>query len=491
MLSISRPNIQEFYRVLQKAGLLKNPRTRAPGSVRFSADRDGLTLLSQDHRLTVSLRISHSCEPCILGIPVACLADCSQRSEGDVSIAPRDNGAIVSWTDRSVPVEREYDLIDSDHFVDVPTSPEVWSDNPASLLDALRDAMRITDPGSTRYALSCVQLDGKDGEIASTDSHQALVQKGFTFPWNEKLLISTSKIFEATVLPRDAAVRVGKTEKHVHFAVGPWRIAFDIQTEGRFPDVRRIIPDDAAVSSKLQLHTADAQFLAQRIDQLPMSDDPEQPVTVDLNGSVAIRSRRSKDAVATELVLGRSQRLGNEVRFATDRRYLKRAIDLGFSEVGVTSKDGPAICRDAHREFLWAILSSDATVPPSDQIIQINSIAEPAPQNQPDQPVILATSSENSDSSQRRSRSQSQPIRHLKTSKRTSSRKATMSKNPDSASTPTEAELITQLLELRTKLRTIESSIVTIARHLRSRRKQQQQMKATLASLKQLQTLDV
>jgi hypothetical protein len=56
---------------------------------------------------------------------------------------------------------------------------------------------------------------------------------------------------------------------------------------------------------------------------------------------------------------------------------------------------------------------------------------------------------------------------------------------------PTEAELITQLLELRTQLRMIEQSVVTIARHLRARRKQQQLMKSTLASLKQLQTLGV
>lgn len=46
MLSISRPNIQKFHRVLQKAGLLKNPRTRAAGSVRFAADHDGLSVLS-------------------------------------------------------------------------------------------------------------------------------------------------------------------------------------------------------------------------------------------------------------------------------------------------------------------------------------------------------------------------------------------------------------------------------------------------------------
>lgn len=60
-----------------------------------------------------------------------------------------------------------------------------------------------------------------------------------------------------------------------------------------------------------------------------------------------------------------------------------------------------------------------------------------------------------------------------------------------SNSLPSDSELIAQLLNLRTQLRTIERAVVTVARHLRARRKQQQLVKSTLASLKQLQTLGV
>ena len=60
---------------------------------------------------------------------------------------------------------------------------------------------------------------------------------------------------------------------------------------------------------------------------------------------------------------------------------------------------------------------------------------------------------------------------------------------PPKETLPTEGELIAQLLELRLQLRSAEQALVAIARQLRARRKQQQLMKSTLASLKQLQTL--
>ena len=56
---------------------------------------------------------------------------------------------------------------------------------------------------------------------------------------------------------------------------------------------------------------------------------------------------------------------------------------------------------------------------------------------------------------------------------------------------PSNGDLIAQLLDLRKQVRAFEQAIVTVARQLRARRKQQQLMKTTLASLKQLQTLDV
>jgi tetratricopeptide (TPR) repeat protein len=54
---------------------------------------------------------------------------------------------------------------------------------------ALADASQITDPESSRYALGCIQLQGTSGKMAATDGRQILLQSGFTFPWQEDLLL--------------------------------------------------------------------------------------------------------------------------------------------------------------------------------------------------------------------------------------------------------------------------------------------------------------
>lgn len=488
MLTVSRSVIRQFHKILRPAGIVKRSRANILTGIRLIADPDGLTLSAVDNQFSVSLHHSGSYESETFVVPVPCLTDCCERIEGDVTFRQVNDRVITAWTDRDLPIEKEYDAINLDKPPSIPPVPDHWSENPSKLFDALRNAMRTTDSTSGRYVLDCVQLDGASGQITGTDTRQLLVQRGFIFPWTDNVLIPASRIFEPAVLPAEELVQVGRTATHVHFRIGPWQIAFAIRTDGRFPDVQRVLSDAPTLETTLSLETCDAQFLVQHLEQLPVDDEIHRPVTVDLNGSVAVRARQSPDSVPTELVLSRSQRIGNEARFATDRNYLGRAVDLGFSEIGITPKKDKAICRDEQREFVWALLE-DAAVPPSDQTRRVASCSE-GHTNGHAVPVVSGTSLANTSiTAERRSRPKSRPRPATQVSNVLSPRKQSMSRNPDAI--PTEADLINQLLDLRTQLRTIEQSIVTIARHLRGRQKQRQLMKATLASLRQLQTLNV
>lgn len=438
-----------------------------------------------DFQLSVAWTVPLVHHPQTLIAPIAWLADCSQRVEGEVTIGEQNGRLIAQWTDRGMPVERDYDPIAADEVPPVPAPPSQWSENSPELLTAVRAAMATTDPDSQRYALGCIQLSGVAGRIAATDSRQALVQTGFTFPWTDDVLIPARKVFEALRLPQDAAVRIGRTEHQVFFAIGSWTIAIAVETDQRFPDVQRIIPAPSAVRTRLQLDPEDARFVAERIDQLPRTDDLHQTVTVDLNGSIAVRSRRSHDATATELVLRRSHRDGEEVRLTTDRRPLRRAIELGFTEIGFTSDEGPAVCRDATREFVWALLASGDAVPASENVHQVDSLTAPS---RPSRIARHLASADVGRTTVGPAQRATKPITHAAT-RRAPHRNSPMPK--PSGTHPSNGDLIAQLLDLRKQVRAIEQAVVAVAQQLRARRKQQQLMKTTLASLKQLQTLDV
>ena len=55
---------------------------------------------------------------------------------------------------------------------------------------------------------------------------------------------------------------------------------------------------------------------------------------MDLNGKVAIRARGAEQSQITELVLNRSGYSGPPIRINTNRRFLGRALELGFGEIG-------------------------------------------------------------------------------------------------------------------------------------------------------------
>jgi hypothetical protein len=112
------------------------------------------------------------------------------------------------------------------------------------------------------------------------------------------------------------------------------------------------------------------------LKRLPGDDDFNQPVTIDVNGQVAIRAKSDTQTQLTELLLSNSQATGEALRFNTNRRFLGRAMKLGFREVLLYGTEQPAVCRDATRVFVWAVLGQEGALKPDDNFIRIESPAD-------------------------------------------------------------------------------------------------------------------
>jgi hypothetical protein len=103
-------------------------------------------------------------------VPGELLVDCEGRSDEIVSIERQEDGDLLAtWRDKGVPVLMRYTPPNAATLDEFPTSPQTMTDNPASLLAALRDACQIADPTSTRFALDYIELCGDSGTIAATD----------------------------------------------------------------------------------------------------------------------------------------------------------------------------------------------------------------------------------------------------------------------------------------------------------------------------------
>jgi hypothetical protein len=314
-----------------------------------------------------------------VALPLDALADIEGKDEAPVILeAAAPDRTAARWADRGVPQRREYTVTPADTLAPFPDPPATWSEALPALLGALAEASATAADDSPRYGLSCLRLGGSGGEVAATDGRQLLIHGGFDFPWEGDRLVRRSPAFAANALPRDRALHVGATGTHVVLRAGPWSLFLEIQAGVRFLRVEEAVPASGSAAARLRLDPGDATFLAAALGRLPGAEQVNAPVTVELNGRVAVRARGGSGGPATELELSRSDYTGAAARVATDRRLLDRAVALGFTMVEVSGPAAPLVGRDGPRTYAWQPLAETAVVEPSGDVERITSAAADA-----------------------------------------------------------------------------------------------------------------
>ncbi len=371
MITITRRLAGQLRVVFRKA--LNMTRSTGP-ALHFATSPGGIRVRARFADAAVEYHVPGKLPLDEMWVPFELLSDVEARRDEPVQIEMLgDRRVLAGWRDGNVPQMVQYDPVTPPDTDDFPETPETLIANPPGLLQALHDAMLTTDPDAARYATDHIQVRGKSGTLAATDGRQMLLQDGFEFPWEDDVLIPRAKVFGSDELPQDKPVAVGKTDDWVAVRVGPWTIWLKIEKKKRFPVVDQHVPRAKDAASGCRLSAADAEFLTQNLPKLPCDEEYNFPVTLDLNGRVAVRAKAADQPRPTELVLSGSQASGEPMRINTNRRFLARAVKLGFSDVHLYTPKVPVMCRDDHRRYVWALLNAESAIAPADDVIRITS----------------------------------------------------------------------------------------------------------------------
>jgi hypothetical protein len=342
----------------------------------------------------------------------------------------------------------------------------------------LAEATNTTDADSIRYATNCVQLRGKAGKIVATDSRQLLVQSGFSFPWDDDLLVPRSSLFTYRQLPIDVPLCIGRSDNWLTLQTGPWTFHLAIDKERRFPRTEDLIRRPETAVTRLTIAPADAEFLADAIERLPCDDDGlNQAVTVDLNGQVIVRARANDSKVPTELVLTRSSASGEDMRLAIGRTYLARAIQLGFRELCLYGPEVPLQACGENRAYVWAPLGVHGVIQPNNKTVRIDSAASQS------QPRTVQTTTPTT-------RSVITMVKSTKPQSEAANETANGNGNGNGHSQPDAAgpaDLIEQAEALRTTLRTALGQVSELVSALKQQKKNTRSVQSALATLRQLE----
>ena len=327
--------------------------------------------------ICVEYHHSASSKKAALTLPLEALADCEGAGSSMVQFEPLENKSIaVRWERAGTPHQREYSQRESisDSF---PAWPKRASANDSSLLEAMEQATQTAGDSSPRLALNSIQLRGTQGDIAATDGRQLLVQGGFRFPWKDAVLVPRSPIFAAKELNTKEAVHVAQSEAHVLFRTGNWTIALRIDTAARFPNIESVIPKQDPRATQWSIGEEEANSLAGHLPYLPAADEQFSPITVDLAKPVAVRACKEGEKSSTEVALPESRVTGKATRIAIDRRYLQRALKLGFRSFQISDPTKPILCQEAQRLYVWVPLDPKGALAPQPQGLRVGL---PSPQ---------------------------------------------------------------------------------------------------------------
>lgn len=299
----------------------------------------------------------------LLVLPATVLAEVEGGTDEAVDLDRESKlRGVVKWHGGAKPRTLPVELILPGKQHELPTPPAMSAVR-TQFLTALHECGRTAAKESGRFALSKVQVQGKNGRVVGTDGKVALLWKGFTFGFGDDVLVPALSVFGSKPLARIEDVKLGRTATHLVVGIGPWSVWLPTDTAAKYPDVAGVVPRHAPTT--VCIDPSDAAALLPVLPGLPGAEHELRPVTLDTDWGVRIRGRcesGEKSGETRDVALDRSTTFGPAARVVLDRRVLARAFVLGCHTARLTP-DKPAVLEGNNCTLVAAPLDPALIVP--------------------------------------------------------------------------------------------------------------------------------
>ena len=377
-----RINSQTLFRIVNQLRLIFALSKQSMTPVTIASSGSFTTIAMQNATCSVKCELEIPNVPHQASLPVATLMNI--RSSGRHEFAVRQHGldARVSyWNGAETTVENWKATIPGSQ----PTAAECWLENPPQLGKVLYDYAQLTDDQSKRYALSCLQLRGRDGQVAVTDGRIAIVYDGFALPV-EEALIPTEHLRGMKFLRECTTLEIGSSSKWIHLKVVTgsqrWWVDLKINCDGRFPTVDQCFPRTRTANTEVTISESDAQFILRELPKA-LEGDRLQPVTLIAEGtqrkntiSIRFRPKQTRFQIGsqfTELQLTTSSFDMLPRQAAINGQNLLTALQLGFRKIHFSSYPAPASCEQGNQRLVFTVFPVDFVITQSTNCLVLSS----------------------------------------------------------------------------------------------------------------------
>ena len=162
MIEIPRSLLRQFRAVIRRSGSPLDPQREVP-AVRCRTGSAGLALEAVRTEVAIRYQAEGSRPEMAVTFPASLLAQIEGRKDDPVTLERlSDSAGRARWHDDGVPRVADFELKSPDSVPAFPDVPRRFTPMPPEFGPALAEVIRTTARESVRYALTRVQIRGKE-----------------------------------------------------------------------------------------------------------------------------------------------------------------------------------------------------------------------------------------------------------------------------------------------------------------------------------------
>jgi len=485
------------------AGLNKvlNPKSPLPilGGVRFTPEPDGqvsLLVTDLDSFAVCRLPVTGDADfpPCI--VPYAKLNLMAKGARETFALVRDDAGDMkIRYLVGGHPIEQPIPTFGLEEFPPLPAFDASAAPVPEEFKETLRHALDCSGEDPTRCVLHGAFLDTqeKGHYVVATNGRHLFAANTFQFQLPAPVIVPERRFLHWTGLAEDGpwqlAVQLGKEKapEWVRLQSEHWTFTTKA-VAGPYPNWRCVVPA-AEGTTLVRLGAEAVALLLQAVPQLPVNNDYNQPVTLDLRGDRLVLRAQPKDGAAVAIMVPDVRIIGPGVVIMLNRTYLCKALRFGLTELGVFDELSPMVFSAPGRKMIVMPLNprEPGAVTPA-----------PTPANQSPPPPEAAAAAPPSATQSQSTTVESKPMvtqANTTTPTAPASERGSLKPKPEDAANGTALKAaIKQIEALRGRLRDLAAELTQAVdlikaaeREKKASEKEVESVRATLRSLQRVQ----
>ncbi len=287
--------------------------------------------------------------------------------------------------------------------------PEINLDD--TFKQALREALECSSVDSSRYVLNGVCIDVTTDKnahyIVGTDGKHLFAANSFRFSLPESLIVPSRRLitwpgfvndgpWKLSMLPK-IQDKKQETEEPAWFTITSEHWSYMAKAiDGKFPNWKQVLPTADASWTQINLESNAVDTILDALPMMPGVEEANQPVTLTAGNGLCLKAKGKNQDTWTRIPIPSASVVGRLVDTTVNRGFLLKALRFGLNRIQIHSALEPLVFTSERKTMVVMPLRGEPESEPT-------SATQESPPSQPESAVTPSAAEMNTPTEERKS----------------------------------------------------------------------------------------